>query len=214
MGVAPLTDEEINDLLADYRVELSPPRLAQVRTYLDLLDHWNRRLNLTGIRTQEERVQRLFGESFFLADVLEMRGWLVDIGSGAGFPGLALKIVAPDLRVTLVESRQKKCTFLKEVARTLQYDNVSVVGERFESWAKGLEGSQRPAIITTRAVKLQPKLLALIWDRLAPQGKALFTTTRALAERIHQTAPDWRWYAKLKIPNCGEADVVLVGGRE
>ncbi|MGH9403017.1 MAG: 16S rRNA (guanine(527)-N(7))-methyltransferase RsmG, partial [Terriglobia bacterium] len=86
-------------------------------TYLGLLLRWNEKINLTAIRTPEECVTRHFAESLFLARHEQLNGRLLDIGSGAGFPGLALKVAVPELAVTLLEPVAKKRAFLKEVVR-------------------------------------------------------------------------------------------------
>jgi len=169
---ASLSEHEIARELASYQVELSPAALHQLSCYLELLLRWNQRINLTGYRDPHQIVRRLFGESLFLAQVIELRGWLVDVGSGAGFPGLALKLAAPDLRATLIESRRKKGAFMKEVARSCEFYNVDVVVERFESWARRPVGPGKPSIVTTRAVKPGRELLDLTRALLADQGKA------------------------------------------
>lgn len=125
---------------------LSPPQLVQLSTYIDLLLRWNARINLTAIRKPEEIVSRHFGESFFLARHLfpaEARHQclttnhssptVIDIGSGAGFPALPLKIWAPEIHLTLIESNHKKAAFLREVVRSLTLTNVDVIADRAES---------------------------------------------------------------------------------
>jgi len=208
---ASLSTAEIARELAAYSVELSEPRLQQLSTYLELLLRWNRRVNLTALRQPRQIVRRLFGESLYLAEVLELKGWLVDVGCGAGFPGLALKLAVPDLRVTLVESRRKKCTFLKEVARECGFENVEVVGERLEAWAAGLSGAERAAVITTRAVAVRKNMLATIRNLLAPGGKGVFLTTTVNSEKIQRLGEGWRWHARFSVPDT-ERSVVLVGG--
>ena len=133
---------------------LSPSQLEQISTYIDLLQRWNARINLTAIRQEEEIVTRHFGESFFLARHLfpatlnpchpersqDMRfahalaeskdpypPRVFDIGSGAGFPALPLKIWAPQIHLTLIESNHKKAVFLREVARALTLTNINVL---------------------------------------------------------------------------------------
>ena len=117
-------------LLAPYLggCSLSDAQLAQLATYLDLLLRWNARINLTAVRDPEQIVTRHFGESLFAARRLYPAGrklepgtWkLFDLGSGAGFPGLPIKIWAPALQATLLESNQRKATFLRELVRALQ----------------------------------------------------------------------------------------------
>lgn len=202
---APLSESEIARELAAFEIPLLPPALAQLSCYLQLLLRWNRRINLTGIRDPKLMVRRLFGESLAIARAVELRGWLVDVGSGAGFPGLALKLVAPDLRVTLVEARQKKCAFLKEVARQCGFTGVEVVAERFEEWAP--KGSAKADLITTRAVLADANLLQSFNKLLAPGGQAVFITTPELASRIQAMAAGFS--LRRVTPSGPERDSVL-----
>src|SRR3984957_5212512 len=101
-----LTESAIEDLLQPY---LTPPSslLPKLSLYLDLLLKWNARTNLTAIRDPEEIVRRHFGESLFAAQHLGPCDPLLDFGSGAGFPGLPIAILRPDIQVTLAESQNK-----------------------------------------------------------------------------------------------------------
>ena len=126
----------IPELLAPY-VAFAPaetdwPRIhAQLATYLDLILKWNARVNLTAIRSPEEIVRRHFGESLFAGLQLGPCESLLDFGSGAGFPGIPIQLLRPELSVTLAESRAKKAAFLQEVIRTL--------GLSTEVWPKRVE---------------------------------------------------------------------------
>ena len=189
---SPLSESEIARELADYRVVLPPDALQTLSLYLELLLQWNKKINLTGLKEPRTIVRRLFAESLYAANFVELKGWLVDIGSGAGFPGLALKLVAPDLRVTLIEARQKKCAFLKEVARQCGFDNVEVVAERFQAWAARQSADIGVNIITTRAVVASPELLQPTRNLLAPEGRLILFLTRDLASGVSQT-PGFMW---------------------
>jgi 16S rRNA (guanine527-N7)-methyltransferase len=111
-------------ILAPYLGTYPPPAdlYPQLSAYLDLLLKWNARTNLTAIRDPEEIVRRHFGESLFagvhLAAKLSSEATLLDLGSGAGFPGLPIQLLLPGLQVTLAESQNKKATFLREAVRT------------------------------------------------------------------------------------------------
>src|SRR5260370_26740301 len=104
---------------------LTALQIEQVHAYLDLLLKWNKKTNLTSVRQPEEILRRHFGESFFLAAALaEVNSpkagpgaavRFIDLGSGAGFPGIPLKIYAPHLSGRLIQAQNKKATFLKEV---------------------------------------------------------------------------------------------------
>ena len=119
---------------------LSPEQVGQLLGHYELLLRWNKRLNLTSVRSEEEVVERHYCESLFLGVHLPPGPLsLVDLGSGAGFPGVPVAVLRPDCTVTLVESHQRKAVFLKEASRELR--NVRVIsrraediGERFD-WA-------------------------------------------------------------------------------
>ncbi len=114
-GIAELTDEHAEALESHY----------------DLMVRWNRTLNLTAIRDLPEVIERHYGESLFLAARLPAGPLrIVDVGSGAGFPGLPVAVYRPDCLVTLIESHQRKAVFLKEAARGLS--NLRVLARRAE----------------------------------------------------------------------------------
>src|SRR5579864_6773067 len=118
-------------------IQLDETRLRAISTYIDLLLKWNARMNLTAIREPSEIVQRHFGESLFAAKYLLEHGrpqTAIDLGSGAGFPGVTFAMLAPDVQVTLIESQQKKATFLKELIRVLEFKNVKVFSDRAEGY--------------------------------------------------------------------------------
>ena len=117
--------------------QLSAAQLNNISTYIDILLRWNARINLTAVRDPEQIVTRHFGESLFAArhlfpadDGRPTTDNCVDVGSGAGFPGLPLKLWAPAIHLTLVESNHKKATFLREVVRSLTLTNVNVFAGR------------------------------------------------------------------------------------
>ena len=110
---------------------LSPDQEAALQAHLDLLMRWNRSVNLTAIRSREEALERHYGESLFLGARLPAGALrIVDVGSGAGFPGFPVAILRPDCVVTLVESHQRKAVFLREASRNIP--NIRVLAMRGE----------------------------------------------------------------------------------
>lgn len=143
----------IRELLSPYlpSSRLTEELIGRLSTYLDLLVRWNARVSLTAIRRPEEMVQRHFGESLFTADHLAVRlqngAALLDYGSGAGFPGLPIQLLLPEVLVTLAESQARKVAFLREVIR--------VLGLEAEVWPRRVEempASRRFDAVTLRAV--------------------------------------------------------------
>lgn len=117
-------------------VVLHKEQLDKTSAYLDLLLKWNLRTNLTSVRDPKEIVTRHFGESFFAASRLlaEKTETVIDLGSGAGFPGLPMAIWAPAVQMTLLESIAKKAAFLNEVIHALRLSNVKTVRQRGEDY--------------------------------------------------------------------------------
>jgi 16S rRNA (guanine527-N7)-methyltransferase len=132
-------------------VTLSESQLAQLECHFHLLNRWNERMNLTAIRDPVQIVRRHYCESLFLAAHLPLNiGRLVDVGSGAGFPGIPVAIVRTDVRVTLVESNRRKSVFLREAARSIP--NVRVLPVRSSELEESFD------VLTARAVSLESLL--------------------------------------------------------
>lgn len=142
MSSPTLAREKIDELLRPYlsdgaeggdeRRGAYPELLEQLSTYLDLLVKWNARMNLTAVREPAEIVRRHFGESLFVARHLPAEGTLLDLGSGAGFPGLPIQLWHSHVRVTLAESQAKKAIFLREVVRSLSLPTQVFAGRAEE----------------------------------------------------------------------------------
>jgi 16S rRNA (guanine527-N7)-methyltransferase len=195
---------------------LDRTQLQNISTYIDLLLRWNARINLTAIRNQEEIVTRHFGESFFAARHLfpECRRErphscsVIDIGSGAGFPGLPVKIWAPDINLTLIESNQKKATFLREVARQLTLMNVDVFAGRAEDYP------DPPAeVVTLRAVERFENALPTAARLVAPTGRIALLISQAQLAQVHDLTKGFAWSPPLPIP-LSASRILAVGVRE
>ena len=149
------------------REQLSPPQLQQLSQYLDLLLRWNAKTNLTAVRDPEQIVTRHFGESLFLARHVSREAFrtAIDLGSGAGFPGIPLKIFSPHLTVTLIESQNKKATFLQEVIRKCTLMNINVFSGRAEDYGKKAD------LVTLRAVEKFEAAVPVAVNLLNPAGR-------------------------------------------
>src|SRR5262245_3371208 len=138
---------------SQYGLDLTGPVVVQLAVYLGELDIWRRRSNLTGRLTPDELAAHAL-ESAIGTSLVPQNARVIDIGSGAGFPGLPLAIVRGDLDVTLLEPRAKRCAFLRHVVRTLGLANVRVVQARIQE-----VGVARFDVATTRAVGRFPEWL-------------------------------------------------------
>jgi len=121
----------------EFDLSLDDMQVKQIQQYTKILLAWNDKLNLTAIRDPLEILYRHFCESMYGAAVLPVEKCrLADVGAGAGFPGLPLKIIRPDLEVFLIESNVKKATFMAEVIRELGLTDARVLVSRFEELAE------------------------------------------------------------------------------
>lgn len=161
-------------------VPLSPEIQAQLGTYLRVLTERNAQFNLTAVRDPRAMERRLFFDAIAMAPALDrvLRASdrssprLVDVGSGAGFPGLVLKIVRPSLHVTLIDSTGKKVRFLQEVIAATELTEVQAIHGRAEELARKPEYRERFNFATARAVASLPVLLELITPFLDIGGTA------------------------------------------
>jgi len=188
-------------------VELDGPRLEQTSIYINLLVMWNARVNLTAVRSPVEIVQRHFGESFFAAEKLlgtDAAESVIDLGSGAGFPGVPIAMLKPKVRVTLIESNGKKAAFLNEVIRTLNLGNVTVFKNRAEAYPEAAQ------LVTMRAVEKFSAAASLAISLVSPGGRlALMIGASQLADAT-ALDPTLNWQSPIPIPG-GHSRLLLVG---
>lgn len=210
MGAAEgIRPREVQVLLAPFGVALSELQQDEVVRYVHLLLRWNRTLNLTSVSDPEEIVLRHFGESMFLRNVAPVENCrLADIGTGAGFPGLAIKIACPSIHVTLIESNQRKCAFLAEVSRELDLEGVEIIARRYEEMR--VTPSSFDVVVSRAIGKLLP---VLKWARtaLASSGYLALWLGGQDATKISKTA-GWNWDYPRRIPDS-QRRFILIGRR-
>lgn len=217
---------------------LSISQLESISTYIDILIRWNSRINLTAIRDPEDIVTRHFGESLFAARHLfqslssvspvpalsEVEGSSVlkdfdsaddvrvaDLGSGAGFPGLPIKIWSPNISLTLIESNYKKAAFLSEVVRSLTLMNVNIQNTRAESLT---ESSTACAfdVVTLRAVEHFATILPTAAALVAPAGRLALLISASQEDPTLSALPHFRWSLPAPIPKS-RSRILLLGHR-
>ena len=203
---------------------LSAAQLDDISTYIDLLLRWNARINLTSVRQPEAIVTRHFGESLFAARHLfpdrvgtgtsracpersprAQPASLIDIGSGAGFPGVPIKLWAPRLHLTLIESNHKKVAFLRQLARSLTLTDIDIVPGRAEAYA-GLFAD----VVTLRAVERFSSTLPTAARLVAPGGQLALLIGQAQTAQATELLPGTTWNAPLPLP-LSTTRILLVG---
>lgn len=153
----------------DFGINLSRRHLDHFSIYLDELTQWNRRINLTGLSKRERIINELFLDSLIPSPFLPSEGRMLDVGSGAGFPGMLIKIYYPRLKTHLLEPNSKKRNFLKQIIRLLSLDEISVINGRIEIKCEGLHPDGYN-IITARALAGLYQVIAWCSPFLATDG--------------------------------------------
>lgn len=156
------------------------PHVSNVEAFAELLTSEGELRGLIGPQEADRIWSRHLVNSAALLGFLPSRGSVIDVGSGAGLPGLVIAIARPDLSVTLVEPMERRVEWLEEVVSTLDLDNVTVVRERAEKLGKSL----RADVVTARAVAALPKLLKLTSPMIAPGGRLLALKGRRAYEEV------------------------------
>lgn len=195
---------------------LTEKDLSDISMYIDILQRWNSRINLTAIRDEEEIVTRHFGESFFAAAHLFPAGGneaqakgaaptVADVGSGPGFPGLPSKLWAHHIALTLIESNHKKSTFLREVTRALKLTDIDIQNTRAEEMRTKFD------LVALRAVDQFKNILPVAASLVAPSGRlALLVSSSQVEDAISVVGLNWQ--QPLAIPES-KSRVLLVGNR-
>ena len=137
--------------VAKLNINLTDTMLEQLDNYYQILVSENSKYNLTAITDKEAVYLKHFYDSLTLSKIIDLNNQsLCDIGTGAGFPGMVLKIVFPNLNVTLVDATEKKCNFLRMVIDKLQLKDIEVINARAEEYSKSIR--EKYDIVTSRAV--------------------------------------------------------------
>lgn len=204
-----LSNDQLRTRLIPFQADLSPEQLVQVRQFLALLELWNRKISLVSASDISQLVERHVGESIFGVSAVPIRhGRLADVGTGAGFPGIPLKIAQPGLELTLIESNQRKSAFLSEAIRTLQLTSCNVITSRYED----IDSEVKFDFITSRALGNYEGLLNWAATRLSDRGKIVFWLGTEDAIRLSKISK-WRWFDQISIPNSN-LRVLLIGSPE
>ncbi len=195
---APPSAAVIRRALGEFKLPAYDDQVLQIQQYIGILLAWNEKINLTAIRDPLEILYRHICESMYASVAVPVEnGRLADVGSGAGFPGLPLKIIRPNLRVFLVESSIKKVTFLAEVTRELGLKDVQVLARRYEELGEEVAPLD---FVCSRALGEFPAFLE--WansQQIAAKQVILWIGARDLPEI--QKNRTWDWAEPIQVPN-------------
>lgn len=182
-----MNNEAIEKRLEECGIPAIPGLAEKMRRYHELLMDWNTRMDLTAVTEAEEMLDRHYMDSLMpltVPGLLPTGGTIIDVGTGAGFPGLPLALACPDAQVTLLDAQQKRLTFLQAVVDELHVDNVTLVHARAEDGARQKELRERFDVAVARAVAPASVLAEYLLPYVKVGGKALFWKGPALTEEL------------------------------
>jgi 16S rRNA (guanine527-N7)-methyltransferase len=198
-------------------ISLSIEQIQLFLTYLRIFQVWNDKINLSSIKDGKEVAIRHFLDSLTIFHHIDEESRVLDVGSGAGFPGIPLKIVDPSIEITLLDSTQKKVYFLKDVIRKLRLERISAVWGRAESEDNGVRRCYYDFAIS-RAVGKVDKLIEISKPYIADDGKIILMRGKGGLEEWSNSAvasKEFRLlnFSHLVLPYSRRKRVILVVGR-
>jgi 16S rRNA (guanine527-N7)-methyltransferase len=204
-----LSDHFITDSLRNYGISPSPVLCDAIRAYIELLLRWNRKIALTTITDPSEILRVQFGESMFaINEVPIRRGRLADVGAGAGFPAIPIGMVVPKLECALIESNQKKATFLAEVVRLLQLDRFQIFRGRMEDYPTP---NEKFDFVVCRALGMHDAFLRWSSRQLKRDGNVVYWIGGEDAAKIAIDS-SWNWRSPIRIPASSNR-ALLIGSQ-
>ncbi|QFT91200.1 Ribosomal RNA small subunit methyltransferase G [Bacillus sp. THAF10] len=183
-----MNKEQFISMLKEKGIDLSPTQLSQFDTYFRLLVEWNEKMNLTAITKEEEVYLKHFYDSITAAFYVDLtkEQTVCDVGAGAGFPSIPLKICFPNLHVTIVDSLKKRITFLEHLASELGLTNVQFVHDRAETFGQNPAYREKYDLVTARAVARLSVLSELCLPLVKPGGTFIPMKAAAANEELEK----------------------------
>lgn len=177
--------KEMKEKLEEIKINLTVEQLNQFYSYMNLLIEWNEKINLTSIIQPDEIIVKHFVDSLTIIKNIKDESKIVDVGTGAGFPGIPLSIVKPNAKITLVDSLNKRLIFLEEVIRVLNLKNVELVHARAEEFGQNKNSREKFDIATSRAVANLSTLSEYLLPLLKINGIAICMKSLNVDEEIN-----------------------------
>ena len=192
-------DKKDRDLLIEglqrMDLKLSDQVIDQLMTYLNLVEKWNRVYNLTAIRERDEMIKLHFLDSLSILNHVHVKN-ILDVGSGAGFPGIVLAITKPELKVTVMDSVNKKTTFMQQVKSELSLTNLDVVNSRVEDY----QPTTLFEAVTSRAFSNLKNMMSLTQHTLQKEGVWLAMKAKDVREELEAFEKNQYTLIPLEVP--------------
>lgn len=178
--------EIMNENAKKINIEFNDKQLEQFFEYMNLLIEWNEKINLTAITEPKEIIIKHFIDSLTINKYIEKNNKIVDVGTGAGFPGIPIKIYKPEVEVTLVDSLNKRINFLNEVISKLGLEKIDTIHSRVEEFARNKKYREKFDISTSRAVANLSTLSEYLIPLVKENGKIICMKASEAEEEIEQ----------------------------
>lgn len=178
--------EEFEKYSEKMQIKFSEEQYNQFYKYMNLLIEWNKKINLTAIIEPKEIILKHFVDSLTIAKYIEENKKVADVGTGAGFPGIPLKIYRKDLKITLIDSLNKRLNFLNEVISELELKEITTVHGRAEELGQNKEYRERFDIVTSRAVANLSTLSEYLVPFIKKDGKCIYMKTLEVDEELQK----------------------------
>lgn len=178
-------EEEMLEKSKILGVRFSVEQIEQFYRYMNLLIEWNEKMNLTAITEPKEIILKHFIDSITILKYIDDNSKLVDVGTGAGFPGVPLSIMNPTLKITLVDSLNKRLIFLQEVVKELNLKNIEIVHARAEEFGQNKNCREKFDIATSRAVANLATLSEYLVPLVKIDGKIISMKASNAKEEIN-----------------------------
>ena len=168
-------------------IVLDKKQIEQFYQYMELLLSWNEKMNLTAITKPEEIIVKHFIDSITIAKYIDRNKKLIDVGTGAGFPGIPLKIIRPDIQITLLDSLAKRVQFLEEVIKQLELEKIEAIHFRVEEFGKDKKYREQFDYATSRAVANLSTLSEYLLPLVKINGICICMKGSTVKEEIEQS---------------------------
>lgn len=178
--------DKIKEKSTKIGLNLSVEQMNKFYNYMNLLIEWNEKINLTAIIEPEDIILKHFIDSLTIVPYLNSNTTLVDVGTGAGFPGIPVSIVREDIKITLVDSLQKRLNFLEEVVSQLNIKNVKMIHARAEEFGRNKEYREKYDYATSRAVANLSTLSEYLVPLIKIEGKCICMKSSDIEEEKNQ----------------------------
>ena len=179
-------EEFFNEMQKKLTIKLSVEQLEKFYSYMSLLLEWNEKMNLTAITEPNEIILKHFVDSLTILNEINNNSKVVDVGTGAGFPGIPLSIANESLKITLVDSLNKRLIFLQEVIEKLELKNVEIMHSRAEDFGQNKKYRENFDFATSRAVANLSTLSEYLIPLVKINGKCICMKASDVEEEINQ----------------------------